>query len=197
MLSYWVFQRLMKAPLVSVLPDSAYRRWRPYAAPASWGSPLQWLLAAGGLLGGAVVHLAWDAFTHEGARGVRMVPELSDPMLLVRNHLVTGAVLLQGLSSLVGLTIVVAAIIYALRGSGPPAGEPRALKPVERRLWVLIFAAVAAGLCLAFFALDHTYGSPYHRWLGLSSWAVAVLRALIVAAIVVSLLMQGRLRTKR
>jgi Domain of unknown function (DUF4184) len=197
LLSYWIFQRLMKTPLVSVLPDQVYMRWRPYAAPASWGSARQWLLAACGVLGGAVVHLAWDAFTHEDGRGVRMVPELSDPLLQVHDHLVTGAMLLQGLSSLVGLVIVIAAIAFALRGSGHSPVAPRALAPIERRSWTLVFAIVTLGLCIGFFALDYIYGSPYHRWIGLGSWAVAVLRALVVAAVLVSLLMQAYLRAKR
>ena len=34
--SYWIFQRLMKTPLVSVLPDQVYMRWRSYSAPAAW-----------------------------------------------------------------------------------------------------------------------------------------------------------------
>jgi hypothetical protein len=194
--SYWIFQRLMKTPLVSVLPDQVYMRWRPYSAPAAWGSLRQWLLAVCGVLGGAVVHLAWDAFTHEEGRGVRMVPELADT-LEVHDHLVTGATLLQGLSSLVGLLIVIAAVAYALRNSGHAVAEPRALTAVERRSWVLVFVMVTLGFCAGFFALDRFYGSPYRRWMGLGLLAVAVLRALIVSGILVSLLMQAYLRAKR
>jgi hypothetical protein len=197
LLSYWIFQRLLKTCLVSVLPDQAYMRWRPYAAPAAWGSARQWLLAGCGVLGGAVVHLAWDAFTHEDGRGVRMVPELSDPLLNVHDHLVTGAILLQGLSSLVGLVIVMAAIGFALRGSGHSEVTPRLLTHVERRNWTLLFVLVTLSLCVGFFALDHIYGAPYHRWIGLGSWAVAFLRALVVAAVLVSLPMQAYLRAKR
>jgi hypothetical protein len=197
LLSYWIFQRLMKTPLVSVLPDQVYARWRPYSAPASWGSLRQWLLAVCGVLGGAVVHLAWDAFTHEGARGVRMVPELADPMLEVHDHLVTGATLLQGLSSLLGLVMVIGAIVYALRGGGHSVVEPRTLRRVERRSWVLVFVIVTLGLCAGFFVLDRVYGNPYHRWIGIASLAVALLRALVVASIVVSLLLKGYLRAKR
>jgi Domain of unknown function (DUF4184) len=197
LLSYWIFQRLMKTPLVSVLPDQAYMRWRPYSAPASWGSPRQWLLAVCGVLGGAVVHLAWDAFTHENGRGVRLVPELSDPMLEVHDHLVTGATLLQGLSSLMGLLIVIGAIVYALRGSGHSAVAPRPLTRVERRSWVLVFVIVTLGLCTGFFILDRVYGNPYQRWIGIAGLAVALLRALVVAAVLVSLLLKGYLRAKR
>jgi hypothetical protein len=197
LLTYWIFQRLMKTPLMSVLPDQVYMRWRAYAAPAPWGSLRQWLLAICGVLGGAFVHLAWDAFTHEDARGVRLlVPELADPMFQLHNHMVTGATLLQALSSLLGLMLVIAAVVYALRGSDHAMVEPRALTAVERRSWVVVFAIVLLGCCAGFFIVDHL-SNPDLRWRGISGLAVAFLRALAVAAIVVSLLLRGYLRAKR
>jgi hypothetical protein len=197
LLTYWIFQRVMKTPLLSLLPDPVYMRWRPYAALASWGSPRQWLLAVCGVLGGAFVHLAWDAFTHEDARGVRMlVPELADPLFVVHNHMVTGATLLQGLSSLVGLMIVIAAILYALRGGGHARVEQRVLSARERHIWALVFALVLLGSCAGFFMVDHL-SNPDMRWRGIGSLAVAFLRALVVATILVSVLLQGYLRAKR
>ncbi len=158
LLSYWIFQRLMKTPLMSILPDQAYLRWRPYAAPASWGSLRQWLLAVGGVLGGAVAHLAWDAFTHEDGRGVRMVPELSDTFLVVRHHMVTGAMFLQGMSSFLGLLLVLGAIAYAVRNTGHAPVESRTLTKLERRGWVLGFVLVTLGLGAIFLLLDHLFG---------------------------------------
>ena len=193
LLSYWIFQRLLKTPLVSVLPDQAYMRWRPYSAPAAWSSPQQWLLAAGGVLAGAVTHLAWDGFTHEGARGVRMVPELADTMLELHGHVLTGTRLFQDLSSLLGLVTVVVAICYALRGSGHLPVAPRVLTALERRIWVFIYTAVTLGLCVAFLFLDPAHSA--YRWL--SSAAIALLRALVLTAVGVSPLMLGYLRAKR
>src|ERR1700761_6470084 len=31
---YWLFQYLIKLPVIEVLPDGAHARWAPYAAPA-------------------------------------------------------------------------------------------------------------------------------------------------------------------
>ncbi len=49
LISYWVFQCLIKTPLLNVLPDAAYLRWQPYSRPAAVASARQWLLAAGGV----------------------------------------------------------------------------------------------------------------------------------------------------
>jgi Domain of unknown function (DUF4184) len=194
MLAYWLFQYLMKGPLLSVLPTQAYRRWLPYSAPAALGSLRQWLLAAAGVLVGAVVHLAWDGFTHEDARGVRMVPELADP-LVVHGHLFTGARLLQDLSSLLGLALMIAATVYALRSSGPPTAAPaRALAAPERRTWVGGYVLATVLFSAAFFWLDHPHwGGPRIQ---LGAAAIALLRGLTAAGIGVSVLLQGYLRSR-
>ena len=54
MAAYWVFQYFIKAPLLEVLPDGAYARWRPYSSPAEFTSLRQWLLVGFGVLAGAV-----------------------------------------------------------------------------------------------------------------------------------------------
>jgi Domain of unknown function (DUF4184) len=199
LLSFWLFQLLMKTPLIAVLPDQPYMRWQPYAAPASWRSPWQWLLAAGGVLGGAVVHLAWDGFAHEDGRGVRMVPELADPLVKLHGHLLTGARLVQDLSSLLGLALVILAIAYALRSSGRLVVTPRALSASERHIWVGIYLLTTLVCGAGFLILDHS--STNYQWIGgsigVGSVAVALLRALVLAALCVSLLMRAYLRAKR
>jgi hypothetical protein len=195
MVAFWVFQWLIKTPLMSVLPDQAYMRWRPYAAPAAWNSPRQWLLTSVGILAGAITHLAWDGFTHEDGRGVRMVPELSDPLLEVHGHLLTGARFLQGLSSLLGLVIVIAAIIYALRGTSRLSVVPRVLATGERRLWTIVWILMTIGFGAGFLLLDSDEGG-YHL-LRIGQLSIALLRALAPAALCFSVLMQGYLRWKR
>src|ERR1039458_5007378 len=123
--TYWIFQYLIKTPLMEVLPDGAAARWRPFSSPAQILSVLQWLLAASGVLAGAVTHLVWDAFTHEGARGVHMIPWLEDPLVEIGNHHMAGVRLLQNGSSLGGLGVVLGFVWYGFgRGGGQP--PPRA-----------------------------------------------------------------------
>src|ERR1700675_571689 len=59
--AYWAFQYLVKTPLLELLPAGAYARWRPFSAHADLRSLRQWMLAACGVLAGAVTHLVWDA----------------------------------------------------------------------------------------------------------------------------------------
>src|SRR5579859_4509004 len=36
--AYWLFQYLIKGPVLEVLPEGAYERWRPYSSPADLAS---------------------------------------------------------------------------------------------------------------------------------------------------------------
>src|SRR5882724_4866195 len=142
--TFWIFQRMIKTAVMEVLPDHTYSRWRPLAAPADLWSLRQWVLAACGIVAGAITHLVWDAFTHEGARGVRMIPALDDPIVDIAGHRLVGARLWQDLSSLVGLAIVLGVIIYGLRrDSAADEATVRTLRPRERHAWILTYAATA------------------------------------------------------
>ncbi len=196
LLIYWIFQRVMKTPLINLLPDAAYLRWRPFAAPAVLSSPLQWLLAACGVLAGAVTHLAWDGFTHEGARGMRMMPELDDLMFELHGHHLIGARLIQDGSSLLGLALVFAMLIYASRGGATQLVGRRELGAAQRRNWVLAYAIATLIFSVGFDCLAHVdgvggTGGQIHEA------AVAFLRGLPLAAVSVSACLGGYLRAKR
>ncbi|HEY1589717.1 MAG TPA: DUF4184 family protein, partial [Rhodanobacter sp.] len=139
LVSYWVFQYLIKEPVLEVLPEGAYARWRPYSSAAELGSLLQWILASIGVLAGAVTHLIWDAFTHEGARGARLIPWLEDPIVDIGSHHMMGARIMQDMSSLVGLGIVLLWVWYGLRRGHTPHVHDRLLRRTERRVWVAVY----------------------------------------------------------
>ncbi len=193
--AFWVFQRLLKAPLLELLPNAAYSRWRPFAAPADLSSPLQWLLAACGVLGGAVTHLVWDAFTHEGARGVRMLPVLDASMLQVGRHHLMGARLMQDGSSLLGLIVVLAVVLYGLRGGGRvPVPLHRRLGAGERCAWSGAYLLTVLILSSAFFLMRHpALTTSLEAPLG--GAAIAVLRGLAAALLCVTAALRFRLHT--
>jgi hypothetical protein len=198
LITYWIFQRLIKTPLIELLPTGAYARWREHAAPADYTSLLQWFLAACGVLAGAVTHLVWDAFTHEGARGVRMIPALDEPLVEIGGHYLVGVRLLQDGSSLLGLVVVIALLAYGLRpGHGVESAAPRRLGAGERRAWTGAYVLTATVLISVFFLMRLPAASAAHRLaVPIGGAAIAVLRGLAAALFGVSLCLNLRLHTR-
>ncbi|HEY2465716.1 MAG TPA: DUF4184 family protein [Steroidobacteraceae bacterium] len=195
LITYWLFQRLIKTPMLEVLPDGPYARWRPFAAEANIRSIRQWLLAGGGVVVGALTHLIWDAFTHDGGRGVRMFPVLDDSLFEFGSRRIPAHFVLQDLGSLLGLAAVLAMLCYGLR-RGAEAAVPNRLVPSrERFAWMLIYALTAVIFTTASY-MWVTLGQPptHSLFIHVSWWAVASLRGLAAALITVSLALDLRLR---
>ena len=196
LVTYWTFQLVVKPSLMEILPDPAYVRWLPLAAPAPLLRVKSWLLAASGLLVGAMTHLAVDAFTHDGARGVRMFPALDEPVFDIGRRHVVGVVLIQDLGSLFGLVVVVAIVAIGLRGGTHVAPSQRVLAQTERRRWVAAYVAAMLILSAAFYMAaqepdEHRIGAHIYQA------AVAVLRGLAAAGLGVSLALYARLKESR
>jgi hypothetical protein len=198
LVTYWIFQYRIKRPIREVLPDGAYERSLPYGAIAEIRSLEQWLLAGAAILVGAVTHLVWDGFTHEGARGVRMIPALDEFVVSFAGRHLAGPRFLQDLSSLLGLAIVLWLLLRALRRRGATAGGPRALSAAQRLGWVIAYAVTAVAFAAADILLVPS-SEPYGLGtsLSLSHAAIASLRGLAVAVLGVSLCLDLKLRAAR
>ena len=195
MITYWVFQFLIKAPIVEVLPSGPYARWQPVSGIANIRSGKQWLLAAGGILGGALSHLIWDAFTHDGGRGVRLFPVLDDSIIDFGSRHVPAIYVMQDLGSIFGLAAVLAMVCYGFRRGSQPAVHDRRVASRERFAWLLAYALTGIAFTAAF-CIWATYGQPpMHSIVARASTvAVASLRGLAAALLVVSLSLDVRLR---
>jgi len=195
--SYWLFQLLIRRPIMELLPPGAYARWHWSEAPADYKSVRQWIWAACGLLGGAITHLVWDAFTHEGGRGVRMLPFLEDPVTYIDGHALRGMQLVQDVNSLIGLIAVAAVVAYGLRPGKPAdASLPRRLRARERYAWVAAYVLTAAAFGGVFLLWRQHPGRSAIPALivPLGSAAIAVLRGLAAALVAVSIAVTIRLR---
>jgi uncharacterized protein DUF4184 len=194
MISYWMFQFLIKAPIVEVLPDGPYARWQPVSATADIRSFRQWLLAVCGILGGAITHLIWDGFTHDGGRGVRMFPVLDDTIIDFGSRHLPAIYVMQDLGSLVGLAAVLVMVCYGFRRGPQAAVANRLVGKRERFAWLVGYALAALALTAAFYAWA-TFGQASRSIVAHASWvAIASLRGLAAALLIVSLALDVRLR---
>jgi hypothetical protein len=190
MATYWVFQYLIKAPMLEVLPEGAYARWRPFSSPADFTSIRQWILVAFGVLAGSVTHIGWDAFTHENARGVRMIPWIDEP-IDIGAHRMGGVRLLQDGSSLIGLAVVLGLVMYGLRRGREQPLQSRPLEAAERRVWVMAYGAVAVSLSAVWWLWEPVGHSLTAMANGI---AIAALRGLAMGLLCTSLALDWRLR---
>jgi len=193
--TYWIFQYSIKTPVLEVLPDGAYARWHTHSSPADFASMRQWFLAACGVLAGAVTHLVWDGFTHENARGIRMIPWLEEPAVDIGSHRVAGAYLLQDGSSLLGLIVVLVVVCYGLRRGREQPVPDRLLRASERWAWALTYILGGIALSAAWLSWARVGESMGHSIKATAtSFAVAALRGLATSLLCTSLVLDGRLR---
>ena len=98
----WIFHKVLKEPLLHLLPDSHRQRLRPVAQGFYFGPPQRWLFLALAILLGAFTHIVWDSFTHENRWIVQNIPLLKATILqTVYGNLKVYKVLQHG-STLVG-----------------------------------------------------------------------------------------------
>jgi Domain of unknown function (DUF4184) len=192
LLAYWLFEYLIKPPLMETLPDGAYLAWQAHAAPAPIRSPRRWLLAVFGILIGAVSHLIWDGFTHEGARGVRMLTLLEEPGLGSHQRFLLLRAAQDG-SSLIGLLVVIGYALHAMARATPEAPR-RLLSEGERHAWWASYVVVTVALAVPIYFAMRSIGEHSH-WLPIiaNDMAISSLRALAIAMLAVSVSLATRL----
>ncbi|MFI4868894.1 MAG: DUF4184 family protein [Steroidobacterales bacterium] len=193
--AYWLTLLLIRPAMLEVVPDGAYLRLRAGHPPASIARLSAWLRAAAALLLGAITHLIWDAFTHENARGVRMLPLLTDYGPEMSGHPLHLYRWLQYGSSLLGLAVVVAALIVWWRHAPAPAEPPpRRLGRRERVLWLCVY--VLPSLLITAWGLTHSGPrglSPLSNGMALGYVSVLGMRSAAASLVLISAAIRARL----
>jgi hypothetical protein len=192
---YWLTLLLIRPAALEVMPDGAYVRLHAAPPPPSIGQFSAWLYAAAALLLGACTHLAWDAFTHENARGVRMLPLLTDYGPEMSGHPLHLYKWLQYGSSVMGLAVVAAALLLWLRNApAPPEPPVRRIKPAERLAWlgayILPSLLAMAWLASRPWAPNMT---PFNNSIALGAVAMLGMRVAAASLLLVSALLRARM----
>jgi hypothetical protein len=199
LLAWWLMQSLIKPAALEVLPDGPWARARaqhPARVPASARG---WLGVACAILLGAMTHLVWDAFTHDDARGVRMLAVLDDYGPGFAGHSLRLYAWLQYGSSVLGLAVLTLALASWLRHAPAPLpAERRCLARPERLAWICAYALpplLALAVSVArHFAAGHP---PWWSAGAIGRDAAAFLRGGAFALLAVSLALRLRLRAIR
>jgi Domain of unknown function (DUF4184) len=198
LLCYWIFQLHIKPATLELMPGKLHELWREEGRPASWLSWKQWVLAAIGVLLGAVTHLIWDGFTHENARGVRMLSALDDVRVAFAGRNVSWYRFLQHTSSVVGL-LFVAGFVYRTiaRAAEHPDSEPRILDREQRHRWFTAYAVAACiGTIIVFFLWPHPIVWR-HIGFNIARAAIASIWGIALSLIVVSFFVRLEISKER
>jgi hypothetical protein len=198
LLCYWIFQLHIKPATLELMPGKLHELWREEGQPAPWLSWKQWVLAAIGVLLGAVTHLIWDGFTHENARGVRMLSALDDVRVAFAGRNVSWYRFLQHTSSVVGLLFVVGFVYRTIsRAAEHPDSEPRLLNREQRHRWFTAYAVAACiGTIIVFFLWPHPIVWQ-HIGFNIARAAIASIWGIALSLIVVSFLVRREIGKER
>ena len=152
----WIFQQVMKRPLISLAPRSHQQRLVPLAEPFHWGGAGRVALIVASLLLGAVSHLVWDAFTHDRGLVVRNVPDMRLPLEEFGTHRPLYNVLQHG-SSILGLAILVFWYWRWFKRT-PPQPVPLCFQmSTGAKAWVAGSILVMASCSAAVYAFFYSY----------------------------------------
>lgn len=215
LVAWALFQTVIKPAWSAVFPDSWRLRLLAEHPEVRLSHGQVWVGAAAAILGGALTHLVWDGFTHEGGRGVRLLPLLDDSAPGIAGRVLPLYRWLQHGSSVVGLGVVIWAAWRWTRaaqraraaaasqiGSVPESATPTGLSRTERRAWVAAY--VGLPLCMLVLALVwrwHQFEAVFSitaettrlAYLGLRSAGVALLGISVLIRLRISARARSRL----
>lgn len=193
----WIFQTVMKRPLIALAPEQHQSRLVVMATPFRWGPAWRFVLIVGSLLLGVLSHLVWDACTHERGRFVRNIPDMRAPLFEEFGSQRPLYSFLQHGSSVLGMALLVFWYWRWFKRTSPQPVPAYLKLSSGTRTWTITLALmIACGVSLA----DGYVGS--YR---LASWsrfastsAVAFMSSVFLEALVFSLWWQWwRVRADR
>jgi hypothetical protein len=106
LVALWLFHRILKRPLLSLLPVTHQQGLIPFANEFRFAPWPRVLLIVLSLLIGAFTHIAWDSLTHRNGWMVQQIPVLSKPLLETTQGTLKVYKVLQHGSTLFGAVVL-------------------------------------------------------------------------------------------
>jgi hypothetical protein len=183
---FLVFQRLMKRPLLALLPQGVQSRCAALARLRFELTGRSLAAASAAIVIGAATHVFWDSFTHRGRWGTRQFPGLNDVAVTIAGQAMPGYKVLQYGSTVVGLPGL-ALGLWAWLSRRPPAPVPEpdsqgAGPGVPTAVKYSVYAIAVAVPTLAAAAAWHRQGASRYARLGRSITSAGL--ALLVTTLV-------------
>lgn len=142
----WLFQRVLKLPLISLAPQRLQSRLARFAEPFRFGPIKRFIWILMSLLLGIFSHLLWDSFTHGGGYMAQHIAVLRTVPLAQFGIYRSLYNLLQHLSSLAGVGILVSAYYrWYERAQAQPVPESLKLSP---RIKSISLVAIGTGAAI-------------------------------------------------
>ena len=156
----WLFERIMKAPVIELLPSGMQRRLQDKLEPLPFRGWRQFGLIVLWICVGIATHLVWDQFTHLHAWLPSQWTWLKTSMSVPFLHPMTVMTILQHVSTALGLAILFVWVLAWYRRTAPlPIANSREFPGLLKVAIVFSMGAVALliGCPLAIFKLmDHS-----------------------------------------
>ena len=149
---YLFFHGMLKKAMFELLPLFLRQRLILLMTEPRIYRPLSLVQVSIGLAIGAMTHVVWDAFTHQGRWGIVLFPVLDRVLLTIGSVEFRGYSLLQHGSSLIGLPLLLLCLVAWLRTRPPRPLPPSILPNNIREAMQIILVLVPLSLGLMMFA---------------------------------------------
>ena len=152
LLVLWAFERVVKGPVIELLPSQLQRRMQDKIEPLSFrgwrrrASIVFWIVV------GIFTHLMWDEFTHPLSRVAAIWPILQSRVELPYIGARPVAAILQHLSTLVGMLVLLIWFVAWYRRASPVGETSTAEFPASTKV------SLVSGMVVLGFALGCSLG---------------------------------------
>ena len=145
LLALWLFEWVVKRPVIDLLPSAVQRRLHDKGEPLSFSGWRQLALIMLWVCVGIATHIGWDQFTHSYSKlGLRW-NLLRTVIALPMGHTITFAHLLQHISTIGGMVVLAAWFVAWYRRTSSAPASADEFSP-RLKIALLLVMALIAGL---------------------------------------------------